>query len=86
MKSLFDTGPQVSCISYECYKEFTLKTKVNTEVRTRVSSADGSNLGPIGTFMCSVTYCAHEFEDKFIVCRHLLYPVVLGLDFTKICE
>ena len=52
-KSLFDTWAQVSNISYDCYKEFTSKTILNTNVTAKVSSADGSNLGPLGVVKCS---------------------------------
>ena len=38
--SLFDTGVQISCISYDCYREFTLKTKIYTKVKAKVDSAD----------------------------------------------
>ena len=46
-ESLFDTGAQVNFISYDCYREFTSKAKIDTNVKTEVISADRSNLGPI---------------------------------------
>ena len=51
-------------------------------VKVKISSADGSNLGPMGIVVCSLILGAHEFEHKFIVCEHLLHPVILGLDFA----
>ena len=41
-----------------------------------------SNLGPIGITTCSLILGSHEFEHKFIVCKPLLHPVILGLDFA----
>ena len=58
------------------------ETKINTNVKATVSSADGSNLGPIGVVIYSLILGAHEFEHKFIVCKHLLHPVILELDFA----
>ena len=37
----------------------------------------------MGVVICSITLGAHEFEHKFIVCKHFLHPVILGLDFTQ---
>ena len=82
-KNLFNTGAQVSCISSECYREFKLKTKIEMNVRATVSSANQSNLGPIRNATCSLLLGAHKFENKFIVCKHLLHHVILGLDFAQ---
>ena len=85
IKSLFNTGAQVSCISYDCYREFKLETKKDTNVRATASSADGSNIGPIGIATCSILLDTHDFEHKFIVCKHLLCSVSLELDiFSRI--
>ena len=70
--TFFGTGAQVSWISYDCYRELTLKTKINTKVKAKISSSDGSTLGPIGIDLCSVTLSTDELKHKFIVCRHLL--------------
>ena len=39
--SLSDTGTQVSCISYDFYRNVLFKTKINTNCKVEVSSADG---------------------------------------------
>ena len=52
-------------------------------VKAKASLADGSNLQPIGVFICSIRSGAHEFEHKFIVCKHLLCSVILGLDCAQ---
>ena len=80
---MFDTGAQVSCISYDCYKKSTLKTKIDINIKAKVSSAEGSNLGPTEVAICSLILGAHEFECKFIVCKHLLCPIILGFDFAQ---
>ena len=80
---LFKTATQVSCTSYGYYREFKLKAKIDINVRATVRSANGSNLGLIGIAKGSLLLVAHEFEHKFIVCKYLLHPVVLGLDFAQ---
>ena len=37
MNSLFDTGAQVSHICYASYKEFMLKTKIDMNIKAKVS-------------------------------------------------
>ena len=38
----------------------------------KVNGANGNSLGPPGK----------QFQQQFIVCKHLLSPVILGLDFS----
>ena len=76
-KSLFDTGGHVSCISYDCYSKFILKTKIDMTVKAKGSSADGSNLGPIGVVLCTFPLGTCECEHMFIVCKYLLCPLLL---------
>ena len=78
---MLNTGVQVSCIPYDCYREFNLKTKIDKNVRATVHSANGSNLGPIGTATCSLLLGVHEIEHNFIVCKHLFHPIIL--DFAQ---
>ena len=65
-KSLFDTQAHIYCIPYNCYREFKLKTKIDTNITATISSADGSNFGLIGIATCSLLLGVHEFEDIFI--------------------
>ena len=39
MDRLFDKGAKVSCTFYNCYRELTPKTKINTNIKAKVSSA-----------------------------------------------
>ena len=59
-----------------------MKTKINTMVKSKVSSIDESNLGPVEIIICSMTLDEHEFDHRFIVYIHVIYPIILGLDFT----
>ena len=65
--SLFDMVSKVSCISHSSYKKFSVEPKIDTTVKARDSSTDGSNLGPMGIAVCSITQGPHEFDHKFIV-------------------
>ena len=56
---------------------------MDTNVRATVSLADGSNLGPIGIATWSLLQGAHEFEHNFMVYKHLLHLVILGLYFAQ---
>ena len=80
--SLLNTRTQIPCISYDCYREFTLKN-IDKNFKAKVNSQDGSNLGHIGDVICSVTLGSCEIEHKFLVYKHLLHPVILGLDFAQ---
>ena len=53
------------------------------KVQAKVSSADGSYLGPIGTVVYMVILGACEFDNKLVVCKYLLCQVILGLDFAQ---
>ena len=59
------------------------KANIDTNVKAKISSANGSNLGPIGVVICSIIFGACQLEHNFIVCKHLLQPVILGLDFDQ---
>ena len=47
-----------------------------------MSLADGSDLGPIGIILCSFILGAQKLEHKFVECKSLLHPFLLGLDFA----
>ena len=64
-----------------CYREFTLQARKNMNEEAKVSSADGSNLGPTGVVICSLLL--GTCEQKFIVCKNLLHPVISGLGFAQ---
>ena len=37
---------------YRCYKKFSIEPKINARVQAEVSSADRSDLGPVGIAVC----------------------------------
>ena len=52
-------------------------------IKTKVSSADRSNLGSIGAITCSLILGAHKFKLKFIAWKNLLCPAIFQLDFAQ---
>ena len=46
----------------------------------KVNGADGNSLNPLGTTICTLEF-PRKFQQQFIVCEHLLRPIILGLDF-----
>ena len=80
--ALVDTGATRSCLSEEYYQQLLLpglKPLHKLQVRT----ASGSSLCPTGTVSCDFKLGKQPFSFKFIVCRGLSRPCILGLDFLK---
>ena len=50
-------------------------------VNTRVKSATGSNLSPLGIVNCPLKLGNTTFVNDFIVCQNLTRPLILGKDF-----
>ena len=46
-----------------------------------VRSAAGSSLAPLGVVNYKVQLGDVSFENDFIVCKHLMRPLILGKDF-----
>ena len=44
---------------------------------------DGHNLDPIGIVELDINLGKEQFKYKFIVCRNLKTPIILGLDFAE---
>ena len=51
--------------------------------KIRVVQADGHSLDPIGTVELDINLGKEQFKYKFIVCRNLKTPIILGLDFAE---
>ena len=43
-----------------------------------VRSASGSSLAPVGFITCNITLGNKTFQHDFIVCKHLMRPLILG--------
>ena len=78
--SLIDTGATRSCMSEKYYKRLHL-TKIHSLQNVSVKSATGSNLAPVGLVNCAFELGKIEFNSKFIVCKNLTRPLILGRDF-----
>ena len=77
--ALIDTGATRSCIS-ERYKKLHL-AKIHLLQNINVKSATGSNLVPVGMVNCIFKLGGSKFSSKFIVCKNLTRPLILGRDF-----
>ena len=80
--ALIDTGASRSCIIEKFYKQINLPP-VRELLRTHLRPATGGSLSPIGTTQCTFKLGEKEFTNTFIVCRHLLRPIIIGADFLK---
>ena len=78
--ALIDTGATKSCMSESYYKTLHLNN-ISSVANTRVRSATGSNLSPLGIVNCAVTLGKTTFVNDFIVCQNLTRPLILGKDF-----
>ena len=78
--ALIDTGATKSCMSESYYKTLHLDS-IRSVVNTRVKSATGSNLSPLGIVNCSLKLGKTTFVNDFIVCQNLTRPLILGKDF-----
>ena len=78
--ALIDTGATKSCMSESYYKMLHLDS-IRSVVNTRVRSATGSNLSPLGIVNCTLKLGKTTFVNDFIVCQNLTRPLILGKDF-----
>ena len=46
-----------------------------------VRSASGSSLAPVGFMTCDITLGNKTFKHDFVVCKHLMRPLILGREF-----
>ena len=79
--SLFDTGTKISCMSKACFDKLQPKPALVQTHTYKVNGTNGNSLGPIRTTTCTLEF-PKIFQQQFIVCQHLLWPVILGPDFS----
>ena len=48
-----------------------------------IKSANGTNLCPIGITECEFKIGTKEYKNDFIVCKNLVRPCILGVDFLR---
>ena len=78
---LFDTGATISCMSKACFDKLQTKPALVQTHTYKVNGANGNSLGPLGMTTCTLEF-PKNFQQQFIVCEHLLCPIILGLDFS----
>ena len=79
---LVDTGAMKSCMSQAYYQQLMLPaTKSIHTVSTK--SANGTNLCPIGIMECEFKIGTKEYKNDFVVCKNLVRPCILGIDFLR---
>ena len=79
---LVDTGAMKSCMSQAYYQQLMLPT--TRPIHTyQVKSANGSNLCPIRITECEFKIGQKEYKNDFVVCKNLIRPCILGIDFLK---
>ena len=71
-----------SCLSEEYYQQLLLPG-LKPVHKLQVRTASGSSLCPTGTVNCDFKLGKQPFSSKFIVCRGLSRPCILGLDFLR---
>ena len=79
---LVDTGAMKSCMSQTYYQQLMLP--ITRPIHTyQVKSANGSNLCPIGITECELKTGQKEYKNDFVLCKNLIRPCILGIDFLK---
>ena len=78
--ALIDTGATQSCIS-EAYFITLPQQNLKGLQRVTVRSASGSSLTPMGFITCNITLGNKTFQHDFVVCKHLMRPLILGREF-----
>ena len=78
--ALIDTGATRSCIS-EAYFKTLPQQNLKGLHKVAVRSASGSSLAPVGFMTCDITLGNETFQHDFVVCKHLMRPLILGREF-----
>ena len=78
--ALTDTGASRSCISEAYFKTLPQQTLKGLH-RVAVRSRPGSSLAPLGFITSNITLGNKTFQHDFVVCKHLMRPLILGREF-----
>ena len=78
--ALIDTGASRSCISEAYFKTLPQQTLKGLHT-VAVQSASGSSLAPLGFITSNITLGNKTFQHDFVVCKHLMRPLILGREF-----
>ena len=80
--SLFDTGAQVSCIKYDTVTEMGLLHQIS-DSSTCIRTANSQDVGVKGSIVVSFKIGPCSFTHKFIVCKGITRPFILGEEFLS---
>ena len=80
--SLFNTGAQVSCIKHDTVTEMGLLHQV-ADSSTCIRTATSQDVGVKGSVLVSFKIGSCSFTHKFIVCKGITRPFILGKDFLS---
>ena len=79
---LIDTGAMKSCMSQAYYQQLMLPATRSIHTFS-IKSANGTNLCPIGITECEFKIGTKEYKNDFVVCKNLVQPCILGIDFLR---
>ena len=79
---LFDTGAEVSCMNVDTCTALGLLNSVS-DTNTQVNMASGQDMGVLGHVMVTFKLGKQSFTHKFLVCRFLTRPFILGEDYLS---
>ena len=77
---LIDTGASRSCISEAYFKTLPEQTLKGLH-RVAARSMSGTSLAPLGFMTSNITLGNKTFQHDFVVCKHLMRPLILGREF-----
>ena len=80
--SRFDTGAQVSCIKYDTVAEMGLLHQIS-DSSTCLRTAYSQDMGVRGSIVVSFKIGPCSFTHKFIVCKGIIRPFILGEEFLS---
>ena len=80
--SLFDTGAQISCIKYDTVTEMGLLHQIS-DSSTCIRTANSQDVGVKGSIVVSFKIGPCSFTHKFIVCKGITRPFILGEEFLS---
>ena len=79
---LFDTGAKVSCMNVDTCTALGLLHSIS-DTTTQVNTASGQDMGVIGHVMVTFKLGKQSFTHKFLICRFLTRPFILGEDYLS---
>ena len=79
---LFHTGAQVSCIKYDTITEMGLLHQIS-DSSTCIRTENGQDVGVRGSIVVSFKLGPCSFTHKFIGCKGITRPFILGEEFLS---